>query len=400
MNTLRLRGDVIRQFSLDQPRRERSGRRRTVVSLAAIGVLVLVLVLSALSGLACTTAAQTAVSHNPVSTVAPGGTTTASSVVTSSTTSPASSTTSTIHSTSVIPSTTSAAPSTVPVVSTTEAVPKLPVSFDSARAMKHIKVLAAEIGIRPGGGKAEGKAVTYASEYLAELGYEPVTTEVLLPNGKTSHNVIAIKKGASPLTVLVGAHLDTKRSTPGGNDDASGSAVVLELARDFADADMTPTIVFVLFGQEEIIDDNKNHHHYGSRNYVANMTAREQKNLAAMISLDMVAYGDTFNARTMGKGPLALSDMLRGYARANEVKLVYLRDPGPSGWSDHEPFELAGYPAVWLQRLEDPEYHKAGDTYEHCKERLVRETGRLVHGFLTELSPKDLETLHAAVRRQ
>ncbi len=399
MDKLLSPGRVIRQLSPDHQRRERPGRRRTVISLALTGAVVVALLLSALSGLACTTVTPTGVSSSAVSTGASGGTTTASSVLDPSTTVTASSTTSTSPSTTAVPRTTSVTPSTVPVVSTTEAVPRVPISFDSARAMKSIRVLAVDIGIRPGGSKAEGKAVTYASEYLAGLGYDPVTTEVPLPNGKTSHNVIATKKGASPMTVLVGAHLDTKRSTPGGNDDASGAAVVLELARDFADADMTPTIIFVLFGQEEIIDDDKSHHHYGSRSYVESMGARERKNLAAMISLDMVAYGDTFNARTMGKGPLALSDMLRGYARANEVKLVYLRDPGPSGWSDHEPFELAGYPAVWLQRLEDPEYHQAGDTYEHCKERLMRETGRLVHGFLTELSPKDLDTLHEAVRR-
>jgi Zn-dependent M28 family amino/carboxypeptidase len=265
--------------------------------------------------------------------------------------------------------------------------------------MKHIEILASDIGIRPGGSKAEDKAVAYAADYLAGLGYEPVVSGVPLPNGKTSHNVSVTKKGASPLAVLIGAHLDTKRTTPGGNDDASGSAVVFELARDLADADLTPTIVFVLFGQEEIIDSNKNHHHYGSRSYVENMTATEKKNLVAMVSLDMVAYGDTFHVRTMGKGPRTLCDMLQTYAGAHDVDLVYLKDNGPSGWSDHEPFELGGYPAVWLQWLEDPEYHKAGDTYEHCDERLVRETGRLLLGFLTELSPEDLDKLWAAVRR-
>ena len=193
-------------------------------------------------------------------------------------------------------------------------------------------------------------------------------------------------------------HLDTKKTTPGGNDNASGTAAVLELARDVADADITPTIVFALFGQEEIIDANKTHHHYGSRSYVANMTAGERKDLVAMISLDMIAYGTTFNVRTMGKGPAELRDMLLSYSDANGAGLVYLKDTGPTGWSDHEPFELAGYPAVWLQWLPDPTYHQAGDTYQHCDERVLRQTGRFLLGFLTHLTGHDLDNLQATVR--
>jgi Zn-dependent M28 family amino/carboxypeptidase len=263
--------------------------------------------------------------------------------------------------------------------------------------MEHIKRLAQGIGIRPGGSAAEDEAVAYTSDYLTSLGYQPVITEVPLPNGKTSHNVVAMKKGSSSLTVLISGHLDTKKTTPGANDNASGTAAVLEVARDVADADITPTIVFALFGTEEIIDTNKTHHHYGSRAYVANMTAADREDLVGMISLDMVAYGTTFNVRTMRKGPAELRDMLLSYSRANDAGLVYLWDNGPTGWSDHAPFELAGYPAVWLQWLPDPTYHQAGDTYEHCDERVLRKTGRFLLDFLTHLTAQDLEALGAAV---
>ena len=128
------------------------------------------------------------------------------------------------------------------------------------------------------------------------------------------------------------------------------------------------------------------------------MTAGERENLVAMISLDMIAYGTTFNVRTMGKGPAELRDMLLSYSHANDAGLVYLKDTGPTGWSDHEPFELAGYPAVWLQWLPDPTYHQAGDTYQHCDERVLRQTGRFLLGFLTHLTGQDLENLGATVR--
>jgi Zn-dependent M28 family amino/carboxypeptidase len=162
---------------------------------------------------------------------------------------------------------------------------------------------------------------------------------------------------------------------------------------------MSYTLVFVLFGTEEIIDADKNHHHYDSRNYVANLTDDEKNSLAAVISLDMIAYGETFNVRTMGKGPQTVRELLLSCSDADDAGLRYLKDPGPSGWSDHEPFELAGYPAVWIQWLEDPTYHGAGDTYEHCDERPVRRTGEFILDFLTDLSPQDLDRLHAAVRQ-
>jgi aminopeptidase YwaD len=368
---------------------------RRMTTFVAAALLVVTLILTGISGVACTGVSPVAVSHVTTATLASGVATTTSGGIGPSTSSATASTS------SIPSSTTSATPTTSTTASTTtttESAPRLPLAFSSARAMEHIKRLAQDIGIRPGGSAAEDKAVVYASGYLANLGYQPVVTEVPLPNGRTTHNVIVVKKGASPLTVLIGGHLDTKKTTPGGNDDASGTAAVLELARDMADADITPTIVFAVFGQEEIIDANKTHHHYGSRSYVANMTAGEREDLVAMISLDMIAYGTTFNVRTMGKGPTELRDMLLSYSAADDAGLVYLKDTGPTGWSDHEPFELAGYPAVWLQWLPDPAYHQAGDTYRHCDERVLRQTGRFLLSFLTHLTGDDLENLAASVR--
>ena len=359
---------------------------RTMGTLGATALVVAALVLTAISGVACTKPYPIGTSY-ATTTLAFGDAHTTSTVASSSTTSPAS-TTSTISATST---TTSSG-------ATEDPAPRGPLAFSSARAMGHIKRLAQDIGIRPGGSAAEGMAVAYVSDYLAGLGYEPVVTEVPLPNGRTSHNVVAVKKGASQLTILVGGHLDTKNTTPGGNDNASGTAAVLELARDFANADVTPTIVFALFGHEEIIDADKTHHHYGSRSYVANMTAGEREDLVAMISLDMIACGTTFNVRTMGTGPLALRDTLLSYSHLSDAGLVYLKDAGPTGWSDHEPFELAGYPAVWLQWLPDLAYHQAGDTYQHCDQQVLRTTGRFLLGFLAQLGQQDLDQLRSAVR--
>ena len=364
----------------------------------AAGTLIVAFVLVVVLCAACTGATGTGTTSRPASTLSTVSITSASTTTSWFAGAPSSETSSTAATVATATSTT-LAPTTDSSTTTLEPAPQPPLAFSTTRAMEHIKKLASDIGIRPGGSAAEDEAVSYVSDYLTGLGYDPVITEVPLSNGKISHDVVVTKKGTSPLTILVSGHLDSKPTTPGANDDASGAAAVLELARDFAGADQTPTLVFALFGTEEIIDANKTHHHFGSRAYVKNMTDAERDDLVGMISLDMIAYGNTFNLRTMGKGPRTLRDMLQAYAGAQGDNVAYLKDTGPTGWSDHEPFELAGYPALWIQWLTDPTYHKAGDTYQHIKTGPVQTTGSLMLGFLAGLTPQDLDQLHAAVRR-
>ncbi len=165
------------------------------------GLLLFALVLAGLFGEGCrnpspvTTSSVTAASSIPFSPLS-----------TSSSSAPAGAVSSSTTSTTLAPST-----STILITTTTAAVRLPPLAFDTARAMEHIRDLAIGIGIRPGGSVAEYKAAMYAADYLSEIGYDPVVTEVPLPNGKTSHNVTAVKNGASPLTVVVGAHLSTRR---------------------------------------------------------------------------------------------------------------------------------------------------------------------------------------------
>jgi Zn-dependent M28 family amino/carboxypeptidase len=193
--------------------------------------------------------------------------------------------------------------------------------------------------------------------------------------------------------------MDCYGVSPGGNDNGSGSAAILELARAIKDLDLVPTVVLVLFGQEEPLGDgNADHHHYGSRKYVATMSAGQKADLAAMISLDMIAAGGTFNLRYMEKGPRALVTALQSYSSRTGSGVVYMKDPSKYGYSDHEPFELAGYPAAWLEWREDTKYHTAGDTYAHCSSAKIQKTGGMVVGYLASLRLSDLQSLVAARR--
>jgi len=269
--------------------------------------------------------------------------------------------------------------------------------FDQQEAMVHLRKFAAAIGVRLSGSAAERAAAEYAAQYLASLGYRPEIRPVLLPNGRSSCNVVVVKPGTSSLTLLVGGHIDSKPPSPGGNDNASGAAAVLELARCLKDVALVPTVVFVLFGAEEMVDSNPDHHHYGSRAYVAGLSAMERTELAGMISLDMVGYGNAFHVRTMGKGPRVLSEMVQTQSTKLGLAATYLRDPSLYGYSDHEPFELAGYPAVWVEWRDDPLYHTAGDTYGHCNPSRVKHAGELIASFLRSLGAAELQALRAAV---
>jgi Zn-dependent M28 family amino/carboxypeptidase len=259
-----------------------------------------------------------------------------------------------------------------------------------------MRKLSVDIGIRHAGTDAEMAAVQYAQDYLAELGYQADVADVPIPNGLMSHNVIAIKQGTSSQTIVVGAHMDSWGPSPGANDNASGYGVVLELARDLKAASVVPTVIFVLFGNEEMIDKNLDHHHYGSRSYVEQMTPEQRANLVGMISLDMVAYGTSFNMRTMGKGPQEMRSLMKTYAKQTGVPLVYQSDPSPFGWSDHEPFELAGYPAVWLEWYIDKTHHTADDTYKHLNASELQVTGDFTLGFVESLDQNDLQKLAEA----
>ncbi len=300
---------------------------------------------------------------------------------------------------SAVAASTTAAPTTsttaAPTTTTTPA-PIPPLAFDEAMAMGHLKALAQDIGPRKSGTEAEAAALDYASAYLQGLGYDVLTTQVSLPGGLYSRNVSAVKRGTSDSLVVVGAHADTKAGAPGGNDNASGVAVVLELARALRDADTAATIEFVVFGAEEMTDSDPDHHHYGSRQFLQGLTSQERDLLVGMVSVDMVGYGSEFTVRTMDRGPRLLRDMIKAYSNEYGLPARYLRDTGSSGMSDHEPFELAGYAAVWLEWRQDPYYHTARDTYAHCRPALVRRTGEMLLGFLYALTESDLESLAAA----
>jgi len=274
------------------------------------------------------------------------------------------------------------------------------VGFDKAGAMSHVSYLADTIGQRVEATAGEGQAAQYIQDRLVEYGYSPVRQVVPIASaGGNSLNVIAALPGGQrpEFKIVVGAHMDTRNRSgpsPGGNDNATGCAVVLELARVLSsNRRNVPTVEFVFFGGEEIAEGGgQDNHHFGSRQYVAGLTPEARSSIRGMISVDMVGFGPSFLVRNMKKAPQTMVDLLLEYGRAKG--LSYLADTGSFGMSDHEPFESAGIPSAWIEYRNDESIHGPGDTSAHVDSSKVGNTGQFLQGFFEEyLTPERLSPL-------
>ncbi|HVL32255.1 MAG TPA: M28 family peptidase, partial [Actinomycetota bacterium] len=136
-----------------------------------------------------------------------------------------------------------------------------PVAFDPARAKRDVASLVA-FGPRETVSPAYTRAAAFVRERFETLGYGTRMQRVTVPAG--TNDGIAVAAGASVNVVaeprafdatrpfvVVGGHLDTVPDSPGANDNASGIAVLLELARIAAVQPPAVPVVFVAFTAEE-----------------------------------------------------------------------------------------------------------------------------------------------------
>jgi hypothetical protein len=274
----------------------------------------------------------------------------------------------------------------VPASSPSAAVkPAKPASFSVSRVLADTRAIE-KFGVRVSGSAAERRAADYVAGRLRSMGYAVTVQKFPVPGG-VSRNVTARVTGTDPRVLVLGGHLDTRSTTPGANDNALGCAIVLETARIFAAEKPPVSLELTCFGAEEYNDSGTpRDHHRGSRYHVARMRPAQKKQVLGMISVDVVGYGTELHTRTMRIGPMTMSDYLLRRAAAIGVRISYSKDPGPTGWSDHEPYEKAGIPAVWLERLQDPSYHKAGDTTAHLQAPAIRACGTLVLDAIRHLN--------------
>ncbi|MFZ7942813.1 M20/M25/M40 family metallo-hydrolase [Neobacillus sp. 19] len=219
-----------------------------------------------------------------------------------------------------------------------------------------------------------------------------VTMNVQRLKNAKSQNIIATRKpnqGANHDIVHVSAHIDSVPFAPGANDNASGTAVALELANVLKSYPIDKELRFVFVGAEEI-------GLVGSAHYVSKLSQDEVSRSLANFNMDMVGTGwDNATAiylNTVDGKANIVSETAK--ATANRIGtpselVLYQR-----GSSDHVSFHDAGIPAVNFIRREpgtanlEPYYHTPNDKIEHVSIERLKEAGDLVGASLYSLIRK------------
>lgn len=216
---------------------------------------------------------------------------------------------------------------------------------------------------------------------------------------QTYYNLEVELKGTnkSDEIVVIGGHYDSVYGSPGANDNSTGAAAVLELARLFAKNNTSRTLRFVEFVNEEPpffwTDD------MGSVVYAKRCKSRGEK-VVAMLSLETIGYySDKLESQkypfpinlfypSVGNfigfiGNPASGDLVRQAIASFRHHTKYpsegaaLPDKIPGvGWSDHWAFWQQGYSGVMVTDTAPfryPYYHTSGDTPDQVNyERMAR----------------------------
>ena len=246
--------------------------------------------------------------------------------------------------------------------------------------MKHVRRLAGAggIGVRVRSKPGERAGARYIRRKFDALGYK-TRMQKFSVDGGTSRNVIAWWPDATRYGLVVGAHMDSVPGSPGANDNASGVAVMLEMARIAAGRTPVRFARFVAFGSEEYGTNGK--HHVGSWVYVNRLGKEGRRRLGGMVSIDMIADGRPLITGTSGIGPKVVARTVFN-KMSKKVRMTYrtLCD-----CSDHGPFERAGIPAAFLYSGLEPNYHKPSDKPRNLRKRDLKRTGRGVRFFFKHI---------------
>jgi Zn-dependent M28 family amino/carboxypeptidase len=255
------------------------------------------------------------------------------------------------------------------------------------RLEAHVRALSETIGER---NVHRPLALSDAADYIERqwhaMGYE-VIRQTYEPGGIPCSNLEIVRPGnRHPEEILlIGAHYDTVIGSPGANDNGSGVAAMLELTRQFADAEVDRSVRFVAFVNEEPPFFFSGQ--MGSMMYAR--AARERgDNIQLMVSLETIGYYSErpgsqhypplFKSFYPDKGNfiafvsnLRSRRMLRRFAAAfgrhsrfpAEHLATFSWIPGVA-WSDHLSFWRSGYRALMVTDTafyRYPHYHAPTD---------------------------------------
>ena len=207
-------------------------------------------------------------------------------------------------------------------------------------------------------------------------------------------NIIVTKKSSTDTTknLIISAHYDSADDSVGANDNGSGVAAVLELARILKDTEMPYNIKFILFSGEE-------KYMLGSRWYVGKLTEDERKQIIGVINIDTIAEKSNLGYMAMIEGNKRPADIeyddegLKKLAELNKNSISDLFISSDRFYltmasnSDHYPFALVDIPAVsvvqdWQEGLN---VNDSSDVKENMDVQRIVEVIEKVTEVLAEL---------------
>ncbi len=216
--------------------------------------------------------------------------------------------------------------------------------------------------------------IDLARDYLANeftsLGLSVETPSVTIASGVSAENVIATLTGTTlpDEWIVIGAHYDsrnvsltnTSNPSPGAEDNASGCAGVVEVARVLATSQPKRTIKFICFtGEEQNL--------LGAEAFAAGLaSAGTLSRVKLAIIMDMIGYSSTTALDVLLETSSALQAVFPAFQTAAadySPGMVVTTSLSPFG-SDHMPFINRGVPSLLLIENEwdsYPHYHKATD---------------------------------------
>jgi glutaminyl-peptide cyclotransferase len=247
--------------------------------------------------------------------------------------------------------------------------------FDGAAAFRLLR-RQVEIGPRPAGSAESRRLAALIRRVVPRGRYQEV------PDGL--RNVIGTVRGRERGYIVVGAHYDTKDipGFVGANDGASGTAVVLQLARTLRRP--RHTIKFVFFDGEEAprgIPDFE-FARYGLRG--SKVAAPAFRDARAMVLLDFV--GDKhLTLKRESYSDVRLWKRLRETAKRVGAGAVFPATTQGGVLDDHIPFRRLGVRTIDLIDFDFPCWHRTCDDLSAVSERSVDAVGEAMYEFLREL---------------
>ena len=232
------------------------------------------------------------------------------------------------------------------------------------------------------------QALTFARTQLTGLGFT-CRAQSITVNGRASSNLIADKVGtgaaAARQVVIASAHLDSinlagpTKPAPGADDNGTGSAGILELARVFSTLSSTHDLRLILFGGEE-------QGLFGSTKYVASLSSAQRAKVRAIVNMDMIGSLNTTRPGVLLEGKAVSQGVINKLSAAAATYTgLEIETSLNAANSDHVPFLSAQMPAVLTIEGADStnhNVHSANDTLDRVNFGLALEILRMNAAFI------------------